>query len=532
MFESAQQIGKVRSPQLLDLARQKLVYHQDIRPTPEDGTELVTSEAAAAVLDVLVKLDFGQTRSEVTKQSKLVSRHMRLAHSIPQYRHYAYTGYSSEPVLAEAAAHQLYVWMTAPEGYQKFNLADILDANIDAGTPAILDHGQRGEVVTRILIMTAYIRAVAEENQSEPDGTNPFFTKGCSLATFMEELFTKDYSEVVLDSSPSGRPPTRSTSQVIPDPPTLRTTFKNSVVRITHFVRAGDNSSMTLPVMKAAFIRGMAFIGHPTQDYVDLMIPVLIDKNKPITDDNMTAIMWQVKRRLKSSARNAVNFDADQIYFFPKGTAEEKIAEKPYIVLISELGLFKKNYDYVQLHAKAVGAKGVLEQPSRPSTRMTGLGASPAKISLGSSPKKHPLKYTIFAYGCSPTIYKVIGERERQKYQKLLAIKPPFYDHPRQYTMRAVHAFKPLWFLAKSYYDWIQGPYYPQSNAEQLNENEVSVDDGMVVTGADAVESISQVLDQATRVYDTRPDTDADIDAGHGVDVNMSDPPSSPSPRM
>ena len=422
-------------------------------------------DAASAVLDVLVKLDFGHSRTGLKRQLELVRSHMRLLHCAPQHREFAYSGYPSEPVLAEAAAQRLAKWMDKPSSEESppISLARILLANINAGTPGILDPGQRGEVVARILIMTAYIKAVRRESKDarESPGTGfPLFTKGCSLTTFFGELFTEKYATEVLDSFPP-----RLTEEN-----KLRNTFKNSVVRITHFVLAGDNGVITLPAVKAAFIRGMVIIGHSTQAHVDLIIPILLDRNKPLTDDNISAIMWQVKRRHKLSTRNSVIFDARDIYFFPKSHAKKE--ETPYITIISELGLYAANHNYVPPLVLVLTKRGSKEQPEASSDRQIDTGDTPSKAQLGQHRNKDLWNFTIFAEGCSPTIYKVIDETERSIFATLLSSKPLFYDHPRPNTMSAIHAMKPVWYVDYSFKDWIEGPFEALGN--RLFSDEIS----------------------------------------------------------
>ncbi len=92
---------------ILELARAKLVASRDI-----DSTYNTLSRAARlAVLDVQLSLDFEPRREKVQmEEASLVESHMRIAYSIPNHREYLRSGYPSEPLLAEAAAQQLWTW--------------------------------------------------------------------------------------------------------------------------------------------------------------------------------------------------------------------------------------------------------------------------------------------------------------------------------------------------------------------------------------------------------------------------------------
>ena len=70
------------------------------------------SEAAqTAVLDVRIMLSFESGHPAAHRRElELVESHMRTVYSIPTHHEYLRSGYSSEPILAEAAASQLHRW--------------------------------------------------------------------------------------------------------------------------------------------------------------------------------------------------------------------------------------------------------------------------------------------------------------------------------------------------------------------------------------------------------------------------------------
>ena len=86
--------------------RAKLVYSQMISDPPDKFTNI----ARLAVVDVRLCLDY-ETQVEDNKAMQtavdLVATHMRTVYSIPQHRQYLYSGYSSEPLLAEVSSSRL-----------------------------------------------------------------------------------------------------------------------------------------------------------------------------------------------------------------------------------------------------------------------------------------------------------------------------------------------------------------------------------------------------------------------------------------
>ncbi|PSR77493.1 hypothetical protein PHLCEN_2v7848 [Hermanssonia centrifuga] len=72
--------------------------------------------------------------------------------------------------------------------------------------------------------------------------------------------------------------------------------------------------------------------------------------------------------------------------------------------------------------------------------------------------RDQPRRYTIRAFGCSNTIYKVIHPEDRQKWQKLLMVDEVLAEHPRDETIVQVRGLKPFFTLGKECYHWIDNP--------------------------------------------------------------------------
>lgn len=69
----------------------------------------------------------------------------------------------------------------------------------------------------------------------------------------------------------------------------------------------------------------------------------------------------------------------------------------------------------------------------------------------------HP-RYSIYASGCSDTVYNVIEPSDRTKYQQLLGQDHLLAEHPRPHTVTNVLNLKPFWFIGEECYSWYDSP--------------------------------------------------------------------------
>ncbi len=161
----------------------------------------------------------------------LVASHMRTIYSIPYSREYIHSGYSSEPILAEAAARQLHSWreleMQEPAPALEPAVA-ILRDNLKHD---LLARGEIGEAVGRLLLTLAHDHAVEEDTLKK---AVLHFSSPIPVADFFKALFPEEIAERVLDSVPD--------NQV--NGKTLRDAFKNAVLNFTHFAKWADDSSL------------------------------------------------------------------------------------------------------------------------------------------------------------------------------------------------------------------------------------------------------------------------------------------------
>ena len=186
---------------MMKLARTKLLCSNHIHSPPEQHSHI----ARIAILDVLITIDY-EPRRESTHQfeMELIASHMRTAFSAPDHRLYVRSGYPSEPFIAEAANRQLDYFIKANG---TFSMINDLRRKLDEG---LIDLGQKGEVVMRLLLRMAYMDAIIREQE---DTTSPNFSIGCDFVTFLTALFADAYHSSILkrgSDNVAESPPPRS----------------------------------------------------------------------------------------------------------------------------------------------------------------------------------------------------------------------------------------------------------------------------------------------------------------------------------
>ena len=62
----------------------------------------------------------------------------------------------------------------------------------------VLNKTHTGEMIACLILSSAYRRAVAQES----GGKSPNFTAGCSLVTFIKQLFCDPHAEMILEGTP------------------------------------------------------------------------------------------------------------------------------------------------------------------------------------------------------------------------------------------------------------------------------------------------------------------------------------------
>ncbi|PPQ89314.1 hypothetical protein CVT25_000381 [Psilocybe cyanescens] len=469
-------------PAIKQLATAKLLY--------KHGPDSNKATAHLAVLDVLLSLEFNPLKTTTHQLGdEMVASHMRTAYSITEDRAFMFSGYSSEPVLVEAAMDVIQSLEDIGNTRCRDPMVDIF-ATIDDDMIQAIDLGQQGENVAKMILLRAYMRAVQE---SRLPTHIIHWHHGCNVIDFLRNLTAMHFQATVLDAVPSNQKEGKP----------LRDVFKNAWVRFTHFVRAGDNSAMTTSAGWGAFVRGMAMIGWKSQESVDFHIPVLLDKDMPISEGNMTGILVQVKLRPKYSPPASVAVDAEKICYFPPskgprarpGTAGKD--SRPYISLVMELG--KK----IVVHHKPQKVVEVLDQGNDLSTE------PPTRPSImkGNNATTHP-RYSLFFHGRTHRIYRCVPDDQptAMEFTKLLRIGDMLDSHPEGRDHAYVEQMKPPsgWRVGNQSWSWLSDPFLsmssgkdaqaPEKKGEEKN-TELEPDETMAEDDAEFHETITVVDD-------------------------------------
>ena len=508
---------------LLDIACTKLLCKQDLS---KRYTEY-SAAARSAVLDVRIKLSFEAGRSAAHRhEMDLVASHMRTVYSIPRDRECIRSGYSSEPILAAAAARIMDGWAAREESGPNPSVM-ILRDNLEHN---LLDVGEVGETVARLILTTARDRAKGTTTDQADGRYTPF----CGLVgvnDFVSALFSKDRAEEVLESVPDNIRLPRDRD--FDGPVKFRDAFKNAVINFTHFAKWADNVAISERNACLCFVRGMAVICRDNAPFADAFIPILIDRNGPLTPDNMTGFILQFKAKKTAGPPAAYAIDQTDINFFPPvDITVNPLQLRPYITLIMELGvvsppslLSQTPTDYFSKSAKAnrERIRKQMAQKGDASFAQAPGAASPSKLVIPTPPTDHGTRasaknpkivhprYSIYAYGCSPSVYAVVSESDKPIYHRILRGSDLLAEHPRQQPvpLAFVRAQKPFWSAGAASYHW--------ADDEVLNVDVPEVDEGIKF----AVELGRFASDDEDNAGDAEGAEDADGDVSMG----------SPTPR-
>lgn len=388
----------------------------------------MTIPGVTSILDVLLTFAFEPDCVRTDDiEAEMVKSHMRIVYSIPEHRAYSRSGYPSEPLLAEAAAQQLWVFQKLEKERKNITSFDIMVEMLDYThlvDHSLIDLGQRGELMMRMCLVRAYMDGVLAELGDQATEFGIIFSRGCKLVTFIKELFAPEHTENVLAAVPDN----------IISATTFSEAFEDSMVRFTHFVKAGDEFALTTAGLYAAFARGAAFIAQQNQKYVDFVIPVLLNKAATIQESVMSAILIQVKRHTRASEPTKWTFSQKSIGLFPKA-GDPTSQRRPYILLVAELGTELKNGNMGHIVVPSVR---VLAQPERQSHLED----------------THP-RYNFVSYGGSA--YKHVTP---DKCAQLLATRNFVEEHPRRDpdSRNLVMRLKPVWEYGDSTYHWVKLP--------------------------------------------------------------------------
>ncbi|KAF8315993.1 uncharacterized protein EI90DRAFT_3021733 [Cantharellus anzutake] len=368
--------------------------------------------AMIAALDIRIQLSYDLTR-EVARSmvSTLVESYMRVVYAVPKHRDCMYSGYPSEPVLAEAASRLLN--QKRHDGLNN-NLPPIAFEGPEILSNALggnlLARGERGEVIGRLLMTIAHDTIIMHRNPSY--GHTPDFHSAIRVLDFLKCLFADRFHNIILNALPvAGRSGAR----------TLKAAYKDAYINFSHFVQIDRENDHHIDIQYVCklMLRGAAVNCAGTQRAVDLIIPVFF--GDPVKDaiccDRTSVLQVQIKNR--ESIKNG-HIDP-KISNPPPGT--------PIISLFLELG------SDMPSNEQNVSVQSGQRKPHNQS--------------------REDDHYFILAKGCTAKTYSVIPPEYNARYASLLQATTLAAEIPREgnaaLARRQKALFKPTW---KESWDW------------------------------------------------------------------------------
>ncbi|KAG6893777.1 hypothetical protein C0992_008675, partial [Termitomyces sp. T32_za158] len=476
-----------------------------LEDTSRESLHSYLLEELIPLLAIRVDLTFESNRDEaVLLEGLLVASSMRTVYSVPKHRQYLRGGYPSEPFLAEAAARAIFktcrtkamkmepdVNVARPEDIVDKIIAiykaDIPSAVSEWFKSGLIDKGQRGELVARMLCTLAHdvaiLKKISFTHHIVQDEVS--FSQMIPVIDFLRALISEDHIEAILEARP------RNTPGV-----SLKEAFKDGFVHFTHFVKAGDKETITQEAIYLLFVRGAAIQGYGNMYQVDLVIPVWIRSSDCPDRWSMTAIFIQVKNRVNKAF---IFIDAQQSFEFFGQTETKEHKSRPYIALAMELGVLASEQKKAKAESGSTPAQKSRQEPKagRKETTQTNLPTTPSKsrstpqdpvtpsaVAIHSRELQQPTRsganpypsYEISITGCSKREYNVVGE---SSYSILLAHKDMLAEHPRQgQFLEAVRRMKPYW-TAKSSYHWASMKNGSRLDLPVVQGAKVIVDEGV-----------------------------------------------------
>ncbi|KAI0260536.1 hypothetical protein BC834DRAFT_541289 [Gloeopeniophorella convolvens] len=404
LFWTLMAAGGLEKHNILRFAEHKLAPGVNYRPTATDET---------AAIDLLVMLDYAPSHAAAESlQEELIAGHMRTVASVSQDRRTIYSGYPSEPLLAEAAASLLESW------YRGASSNRIVQRVSEHYSNGLLSLGDVGGLVARILLTIGYQSACRKEfSESGADESETYYSKGCKLKTFLQCTFVES-SRILATEAGNVGPDGRPTS--------LESALGDAIVRFTHFSKWDQKGTSHLDA-HSSFLRGAAIVCKTNQKSVDIIIPILVRTEGKACPHVITAILVQVKRRKQEESLNGLSIDEAEIDFFPKEPSpcgccsgpltshHIEISRLPYLSLVLDLG-YERPQPYFRLRPSTPVANPDLLKVSKAPTSLTTRSQSASRDA-----RTHP-RYAIYVGGCSPEQFKCVNGGNQSDYRRLLRL--------------------------------------------------------------------------------------------------------------
>ena len=376
------------------------------------GKHSAELHAKLAALDCCVLIRFDPIhRNSRVMQVDLVKSCMRTIFNIPENRDFMWSGYPSEPILAEAVARIL----NHSTSSFMYSAPEILESALNTG---LLARGERGELVARTLFTVAHDIAILASYPDVPPG--PRFHRPLKFVTLLEHLLAPDIWTVVRNAQ---------AFHAYSGGLTLENAFHNAWVNFSHFVQLGDHASFTLHCASELLKRGVAIQTFDNQYNMDGGLPLFFsDPDKNVIIQQATSMaQYQVKN---AASPIAVHPDPTLV-----GLSKKNL---PIISIIMQFGVEMKDGEQVIV-------------TTTPKNTNTPAGNTRAAVQSRPTNLQHPADisqrhYIITLYGCTSKTYCCIPNN-LMSYSHILRAPKPFADFPRADSSdnaSSLNALKPM----------------------------------------------------------------------------------------
>jgi hypothetical protein len=401
----------------------------------------------------------------------MIAGHLRVANVIPAHREYVISWTPWEPIIAEAAAQVL----------RRQNMVTLLAQNVREG---LIDKGQRGELVARLLLTLAHDLAL--EDMRIPHKPNQcqveqLYSSPIPVITFFRALLTQQYVDSLLSRHPDNNP----------DGPTFEEAFVDAYVMFTHFGKATDDWCMSHAFMFMALCRNMAISCRERMEFADLCIPIHFGRKTPLSRQTTSSILVSIKDKADVMGFSRTFVDINKMAFKEDGISQ------PFIILILQLGVQAKGA-YIPINiTKTPHSPGLLATSERrghgsvtiPETH-TGFFLPRVVITTGERTTTRGMQsntglpcYTVGVRGCSSKIFRVVRPEDEPQLGDLLASRHFLSEHSRQDTrhLHALLAQKPIWTRGPECCSWARMITLPPKTptTEEVDENVVFGSEGV-----------------------------------------------------
>src|SRR5258708_2202403 len=375
--------------------------------------------AQLAALDVRVHLAFDMNWDDTRERlSRLVDAYLRLAYVVPTHREFMHSGYSSEPVVAEAAARLLNC--TERDSVNPTSCAYIgvigPDILIQADSSGYLARGKRAEAVGRLLMAVAHDSAIMSTNPNPKSTTTAVFHKPVKVLDFLRHLLHPRYHNEVLNA----RPVSGSAKS-----PSLNEAFQDAYISFSHFAQAGDSKVIQLHQLHHALLRGMSYRCTDLQTSIDVVTAIHFGdpSTTGIGKDNISILQVQINHR--AGGEDPQGIRVDPIMQAPS-------SDLPMISLYLELGL----------------SPSLVQAVTRRNMD-----------SWRKAAKDDDHHYLIVTHGCSSETFSAIPPECDAKYRSLLRATSIMDDFPRNNqpgNLQLASLQKPAWYNQKEFFNWFE----------------------------------------------------------------------------